>query len=164
VVDAAVAAGVGHLVYTSVLRAGSTQLAIAPEHKATERACTDNHDLGRLTRREPTSSSTERTSQMQHVNQEGTTRRTMLRAGAAGTAAALGAAGIFATGTASAATTAGRRTKGLPYLSGVTDTSHCTPGAAAAVKTESSRRDDKRGCNLRGLLNSAVCCSAVPAP
>jgi NAD(P)H dehydrogenase (quinone) len=37
VVDAAVAAGVGHVVYTSVLRADSTQLAIAPEHKATER-------------------------------------------------------------------------------------------------------------------------------
>ena len=36
-VDAAVAAGVGHVVYTSVLRADSTQLAIAPEHKATER-------------------------------------------------------------------------------------------------------------------------------
>jgi uncharacterized protein YbjT (DUF2867 family) len=37
VVNAAIAAGVGHLVHTSVLRAGSTQLAIAPEHKATER-------------------------------------------------------------------------------------------------------------------------------
>jgi NAD(P)H dehydrogenase (quinone) len=36
VVNAAAAAGVGHLVYTSVLRAGSTELAIAPEHKATE--------------------------------------------------------------------------------------------------------------------------------
>ena len=36
VVNAALAAGVGHLVYTSVLRADSTQLAIAPEHKATE--------------------------------------------------------------------------------------------------------------------------------
>ena len=36
VVNAAIAAGVGHLVYTSVLRADSTQLAIAPEHKATE--------------------------------------------------------------------------------------------------------------------------------
>ena len=50
---------------------------------------------------------------MQHANQQGTTRRTMLRAGAAaGTAAALGAAGLFAAGTASAATArraAGRR-------------------------------------------------------
>jgi len=55
----------------------------------------------------------------------------LLRAGAAaGTAAALGAAGIFAAGTASAATTAGSGTRGLPYPSGVTDTSHCTPEAA----------------------------------
>jgi hypothetical protein len=51
----------------------------------------------------------------------------MLRAGAAaGTAAALGAAGIFAGGTARAATTAGSGTGQLPYPSGVTDTSHCT--------------------------------------
>jgi hypothetical protein len=55
----------------------------------------------------------------------------MLRAGAAaGTAAVLGAAGIFATGTASAATTAHSGTVGLPYPPDVTDTSHCTPEAA----------------------------------
>ncbi len=62
---------------------------------------------------------------MQHVNQQVTTsRRTILRAGAAaGTAAALGAAGILAAGTASAATTAGSGQQGLPYPSGVTDTS-----------------------------------------
>jgi hypothetical protein len=42
----------------------------------------------------------------------------MLRAGAAaGTAAALGAAGIFAAGKASAATTAGSGNQGLPYRS-----------------------------------------------
>jgi hypothetical protein len=71
---------------------------------------------------------------MQHVNQQGTTRRTVLRAG---TAAALGAGGVFAAGAASAATAAdaGPRTVGggtgrLPYPSGVTDTSHCTPEAA----------------------------------
>lgn len=68
---------------------------------------------------------------MQNVNQQGTTRRTMLRTGAAaGTAAALGAAGIFAAGTAGAATTAGSGKQGLPYPSGITDTSHCTPEAA----------------------------------
>ena len=68
---------------------------------------------------------------MQHVNQQGTTRRTMLRAGAAaGTAAALGASGLFPTGTARAASAAGGGTRGLPYPSGVTDTSHCTPEAA----------------------------------
>jgi len=68
---------------------------------------------------------------MQHVNQQGTTRRMVLRGGAAaGTAAALGAAGIFAAGTAGAATTAASGNQGLPYPSGVTDTSHCTPGAA----------------------------------
>jgi len=43
VVDAAIAAGAGHLVYTSALRAGSTQLAIAPEHKATEQAITQSN-------------------------------------------------------------------------------------------------------------------------
>jgi hypothetical protein len=71
----------------------------------------------------------------QHANQQGTTRRTMLRAGAAaGTAAALGAAGILAAGTASAATTAGSGTGGLPYPSGVTDTSHCTPEVAGIFR------------------------------
>ena len=55
----------------------------------------------------------------------------MLRAGTAtGTAAALGATGLFAAGTASAGTTAGSRPRGLPYPPGVTDTSHCTPEAA----------------------------------
>jgi hypothetical protein len=59
----------------------------------------------------------------------------MLRAGAAaGTAAALGAAGIFAAGKASAATTAGSGTGGLPYPPGVTDTSHCTPEAAGIFR------------------------------
>jgi hypothetical protein len=72
---------------------------------------------------------------MQHVNQQEPTRRMMLRAGAAaGTAAALGAAGLFATGTARAATTAGGGTRGLPYPPDVTDTSHCTPGAAALFR------------------------------
>jgi hypothetical protein len=55
----------------------------------------------------------------------------MLRAGTAtGTATALGAAGLFATGTARAATTAGSRLRGLPYPPDVTDTSHCTPEVA----------------------------------
>ena len=72
---------------------------------------------------------------MQHVNQQEPTRRMMLRAGtAAGTAAALGAAGLFATGTARAATTAGEGTRGLPYPPDVTDTSHCTPEAAAIFR------------------------------
>ena len=55
----------------------------------------------------------------------------MLRAG---TAAALGTAGLFAAGPASAATTAattaGSRLRGLPYPPDVTDTSHCTPEVA----------------------------------
>ena len=42
-VDAAIAAGAGHLVYASVLRGGSTQLAIAAEHKATEQAMTQSN-------------------------------------------------------------------------------------------------------------------------
>ncbi|TNM70006.1 SDR family oxidoreductase [Streptomyces sp. NP160] len=37
VIDAAVAAGVGRIAYTSVLRADSTDLPVAPEHVATER-------------------------------------------------------------------------------------------------------------------------------
>jgi hypothetical protein len=58
----------------------------------------------------------------------------MLRAGAtAGTAAALGAAGIFAAGTARGATTA-IGNQGLPYPSGVTDTSHCTPEVAGIFR------------------------------
>ena len=36
VVEAAVTAGVGHIAYTSVLRADTTELNLAPEHKATE--------------------------------------------------------------------------------------------------------------------------------
>jgi hypothetical protein len=82
---------------------------------------------------------------MQQVGQLGTTRRTMLRGGAAaGTAAALGAAGLFATGRADAATTAGSGTGGLPYPAGVTDTSHCTPGATAVFRgffTAKSKHD-----------------------
>jgi len=35
-IDAAVAAGVGHVVYTSAPHATTTELALAPEHKATE--------------------------------------------------------------------------------------------------------------------------------
>ena len=55
----------------------------------------------------------------------------MLRAGAvAGTAAALGAAGLFGGSTASAATTAHTSKTGLPYPPDVTDTSHCTSEAA----------------------------------
>lgn len=51
---------------------------------------------------------------MQQVNQPGATRRVMLRAGAAaGTAAALGAASIFAAGTASAATTRATGSRGF---------------------------------------------------
>jgi len=87
---------------------------------------------------------------MQHVNQQGTTRRTMLRAGAAaGTAAALGAAGIFAAGTASAATMADSGNQRLPYPSGVTDTSHCTPevaGISAASSPPKASTTPPRSC------------------
>ena len=59
----------------------------------------------------------------------------MLRAGAAaGAAAALAGAGVFAAGTAGATATAGSGKRGLPYPSGVTDTSHCTPEAAAIFR------------------------------
>ena len=59
----------------------------------------------------------------------------MLRAGAAaGTAAALAGSGIFAAGTAGAAITAGSGKRALPYPSGITDTSHCTPEVAAILR------------------------------
>lgn len=55
----------------------------------------------------------------------------MLRAGTAtGTAAALGAAGLFAAGTASGATTTASGSRGLPYPADATDTSQCTPEVA----------------------------------
>lgn len=60
---------------------------------------------------------------MQHLNQHGTTRRSMLRAGATvGTLAALGAGGIVTAGTANAA--------GQASAAGRADTSHCTPEVA----------------------------------
>ncbi|WP_329072409.1 nuclear transport factor 2 family protein [Amycolatopsis sp. NBC_01480] len=68
------------------------------------------------------------------MNQQGLTRRTMLRnsavAGAAA-AAAFSATGLFTAGTARAATTTGGT---LPYPAGVTDTSHCTPEVAAIFR------------------------------
>jgi hypothetical protein len=64
--------------------------------------------------------------------EQGTSRRTVLRAGAAvGSAAALGAAGaVLAPGTARAATSSGAARGGLPYPAGVTDTTHCTQQVA----------------------------------
>jgi hypothetical protein len=59
----------------------------------------------------------------------------MLRTGAAaGTAAALGAAGVLAAGKASAAAITASGTGGLPYPPDVTDTSHCTPEVAAIFR------------------------------
>lgn len=82
---------------------------------------------------------------MDHVDRQGTTRRTMLRTGAmAGTAAALGATGVFTAATARAATPAANGRQQLPYPSGVTDTSHCTPEIAAVFRgilTAKSRHD-----------------------
>ncbi|WP_194896783.1 hypothetical protein [Catenulispora pinisilvae] len=76
----------------------------------------------------------------QHVTQHATTRRMLLRTGAAaGAAAALGAAGVFtadtsfAAGTSSPAGTAGGKT-GLPYPPAVVDTSHCTPEVAELLR------------------------------
>jgi hypothetical protein len=72
---------------------------------------------------------------MNHLNQRGTTRRAMLRAGAAArTAAALGAVGLFAAGTTSAATTIARQMMGRPYPPDVTDTSHCAPDVADTLR------------------------------
>jgi hypothetical protein len=107
---------------------------------------------------------------MQHVNQQGTTRRTMLRAGAAaGTAAALGAAGIFAAGTASADTTADSGKQGLPYPSGVTDTSHCTPDVAGIFRgffTAKSQHDVTKLMSYFSTVNTTYidACLGVSLP
>lgn len=62
---------------------------------------------------------------MRQINGQGTTRRTMLQAGAAvGTTTALGAAGVLQAGTASAATT--WHGTNPPYPQGVTDNSHAS--------------------------------------
>ena len=71
---------------------------------------------------------------MQQVNQQGTTRRTMLRAGAAaGTATALGAVGLLSAGRAGAAT-ATAAGGNLPYPPGVTDASHAAPAVAEVFR------------------------------
>jgi len=93
----------------------------------------------------------------------------MLRTGAmVGTAAALGTAGFFAAGTASAATAAGSGARELPYPSDVTDTSHCTPEVAALFRgffTAKSRHDaagflsyfsKANGCYIDAPLGIAI--------
>jgi len=80
----------------------------------------------------------------------------MLRAGAAaGTAAALGAAGMFATGTARAATTAGSGKQGLPYPSGVTDTSHCTPEVAGIFRGFFTAKSEHDAASLMSYFSTA---------
>lgn len=80
----------------------------------------------------------------------------MLRAGAAaGTAAALGAAGIFAAGKASAATTAGSGKQGLPYPSGVTDTSHCTPEVAAIFRGIFTAKSEHDAASFMSYFSTA---------
>jgi hypothetical protein len=72
---------------------------------------------------------------MNHAGEQGPSRRTVLRTGvAAGTAAALGTAGLFAAGKASAAVATGGGIHGLPYPPDVTDTSHCSPEVAAIFR------------------------------
>ena len=94
----------------------------------------------------------------------------MLRAGAAaGTAAALGAAGLFATGTARAATTAGSGPGGLRYPSGVTDTSHCTPEVAGIFRgifTAKSEHDAARFMSYFSTANTTYidACLGVSLP
>src|SRR5262249_14116300 len=104
----------------------------------------------------PESSDAERTSQMQHVNQQGTTRRTMLRAGAAaGAAAALGAAGRFAAGTGRAATAEGRGAGGgLPYPD-VADTSHCAPQVAAIFRGVFTAKSEHDAASFMSYFSTA---------
>jgi hypothetical protein len=70
---------------------------------------------------------------MQHVDQQGASRRAVLRAGtAAGTVVALPAAGLLAAGTARASTAGGG--EGLPNPPGALDVSHCTEEVAALFR------------------------------
>ena len=93
---------------------------------------------------------------MQQVNQQGTTRRTVLRVGAAaGTTAALGAAGLFAASTASAARTADGGTGRLPYPPDVTDTCHCTPEAAAIFRGFFTAKSEHDAAALMSYFSTA---------
>jgi hypothetical protein len=83
----------------------------------------------------------------------------MLRAGAAaGTAAALGAAGLFSAGKGNAATTARSGPGGLPYPSGVTDTSHCTAEVAEIFRGVFSAKSEH---NLAAFMSYFSTASAV---
>jgi hypothetical protein len=104
---------------------------------------------------------------MQHLNQHGPTRRTVLRAGAAaGTAAIFSAAGLSAAALASAAAAADSGTDGLPYPSGITDTSHCSPEAAAifrGVFTAKSEHDAVRFMSYFSKDNAVYIDACLPA-
>lgn len=104
---------------------------------------------------------------MKYANEQGTTRRAMLRAGAAaGTAAALGAAGLLTAGAARAATTPGSGARrGLPYPSGVTDTSHCTPEAAEIFRgifTAKSEHDAAAFMSFFSTTNTSYLDASLP--
>lgn len=99
---------------------------------------------------------------MQHKDQQGTTRRAVLRTGAAtGTVAALGATGLLA-GRAGAATTAHKWKP--PYPPQVTDTSHCTPEAAAIFRgffTAKSNHDVPRMMSYFSKANTTYIDAAL---
>jgi hypothetical protein len=83
----------------------------------------------------------------------------MLRTGAAaGTAVALGTAGLLAAGKASAATTTAGGSQGLPYPSGVTDTSHCTPEVAAIFRSVFTAKSEH---NLAAFMSHFSTANAV---
>jgi limonene-1,2-epoxide hydrolase len=80
----------------------------------------------------------------------------MLRAGTAtGTAAALGATGLLAAGTARAATTAGSRLRGLPYPPDVTDTSHCTPEVAEIFRGFFTAKSEHDAAGVMSYFSTA---------
>jgi hypothetical protein len=79
----------------------------------------------------------------------------MLRAGAAaGTVAAVGAAGLFAGGTARA-TTAGSATGRLPYPPDLTDTSHCTAEAAEIFRGFFTAKSEHDATTLMSYFSPA---------
>jgi hypothetical protein len=80
----------------------------------------------------------------------------MLGAGTtAGAAAALGVAGLFATGTARAATTAGSRPRGVPYPPDVTDTSHCTPEVAEIFRGFFTAKSEHDAAGVMSYFSTA---------
>ena len=95
---------------------------------------------------------------MRQVDEQGTTRRTVIRTAAVvGTTAALGAAGVAlgagAASAAPAAAAASAKQGRLPYPPGVTDTSHCTPEVAEIFRGFYSAKSEHDAARLMSYFS-----------